>query len=217
MGGRVTSPRIIVVRHAESEHHVRRLSGGWTDTPLTDLGRRQAEAVAGRLRREIDTPTRIYTSDLKRAAETAAPIATAFGIDAIPDWRLREQNNGDAAGLTVDEMLGRFPQEPFPHPPDHRPFPGGETAREFRTRVGSFMDELVLDETPTIVVTHGGTLRPLVACWLELSDELVAGMGFPSHVTGITVLTVGWHTMREVERMNDVGHLAGMQGYARLA
>lgn len=209
----LASPRIVVVRHAESEHHIRRLSGGWTDTPLTELGQRQAAAVAARLAREVAGPVRLYTSDLKRAAETAARIAAALGIEAVPDWRLREHNNGAAIDLTVDEMLARFPQKPFPHPPDHRPFPGGETAREFRARVTSFMDELVLDERPTILVTHGGTLRPLIACWLGLDDETVGRIGFPSHVTGITVLTVGWHGMREVERMNDVGHLLGMPGY----
>ncbi len=212
----MVSPRIIVVRHAESEHHILRLSGGWTDTPLTELGRRQADAVAARLAREVVGPVRVYTSDLKRAAETAAPIAAAFGVDAEPDWRLREHNNGEAVDLTIDEMLERFPQIPFPHPPDHRPFPGGETAREFRARVGAFMDEVIVGEAPTILVTHGGTLRPLVACWLGLSNETVATVGFPFHVTAITVLTVGWHGMREVERMNDVGHLAGMPGYVAL-
>ena len=211
------SPRIIVVRHAESEHHIRRLSGGWTDTSLTELGRRQAQAVAARLAREVEGPVRIFTSDLKRAAETAAPIAAAFRVEAAPEWRLREHNNGEAVDLTIAEMLDRFPQQPFPHAPDHRPFPGGETAREFRARVSTFMDELVLDDVPTILVTHGGTLRPLIACWLGLSDDLMAGIGISTYVTGITVLSVSWEGLREVGRMNDVGHLAGMPGYVGLA
>lgn len=207
-------PIVILVRHAESEHHIRRLSGGWTDTPLTELGREQAEAVANRLKREVAGPVRVYTSDLKRAAETAAPIAAAFAVPAIGDWRLREHNNGEAIDLTIDEMLERFPQRPFPHPPDHRPFPGGETAREFRARVDSFMEQLSIEDATTILVTHGGTMRPLIGHWLALSEETVSAIGFPSPVTGITVLSVGWHGMREIERLNDVGHLAGMPGYA---
>ncbi|MBN9493103.1 histidine phosphatase family protein [bacterium] len=206
-------PVVIAVRHAESVHHVRGLSGGWIDTPLTDLGRKQALTVAQRLKREIAGPVRLYTSDLKRAAETAEPIAAAFGVEAAHDVRLREQSNGEALGLTIEEMLNRFPQQPFPHAPDHRPFPGGETAREFRARVSSFMEDLRTDDGVAILVTHGGTMRPLIAHWLGLSEETASTIGFPSHVTGITVLTEGWHGLREIERLNDIGHLAGIPGY----
>jgi probable phosphoglycerate mutase len=213
----MASPKLIIVRHAESEHHIQKLSGGWTDTPITALGHEQSERVAARLRREIDGPIRLYTSDLQRASQTAQHITDAFGVAATLDWRLREHNNGEAVGLTIEEMLTRFPQLPFPHPPDHRPFPGGETAREFATRVGEFLDELDFDAPALpILVTHGGTLRPLIGNWLSLAPEATAGIGFPSHVTAITVLGTGWHGLPEIERLNDVSHLEGMPGYARL-
>lgn len=209
---------VILVRHAESEHHIRKLSGGWTDTPITALGHEQARRVAQRLRRELPGPVRVYSSDLQRAAQTAQHIADAFGVALQPDWRLREHNNGEAIDLTIEEMLRRFPQQPFPHAADHRPFPSGETGREFAERVAAFMDELDFDAPGLpILVTHGGTMRPLIGYWLGLDAEQAGTMGFPSHVTAITVLSTGWHGMPEVERLNDTSHLEGMAGYPSLA
>lgn len=97
-------PLVILVRHAESEHHVRGLTGGWTDTPLTALGHEQARRLASRLHHELgDRPIRVLTSDLRRARETADHVSAALGIEPVLDRRLREYNNGAAANLTLDE------------------------------------------------------------------------------------------------------------------
>jgi probable phosphoglycerate mutase len=92
-------PRLaILVRHAQSEHHVLGLTGGWTDTPLTALGHEQSRLVAARLTDELGvTPVRLYSSDLVRAHETARHIGEAFGVEAVLDERLREHNNGECA------------------------------------------------------------------------------------------------------------------------
>jgi broad specificity phosphatase PhoE len=78
------------------------------------------------------------------------------------------------------------------------------------------MDELDLSGPMPILVKHGGTMRPLIAHWLGLMPEQTAGIGFPSHVTSITVLTIGWHGLPELERLNDIAHLDGMEGYVPL-
>jgi probable phosphoglycerate mutase len=97
-------PLVILVRHGQSEHHVRGLTGGWTDTPLTEIGHEQAVRVAARLKEELgQTPITLYTSDLLRAGETARHIARAFGVEPVADPRIREHNNGEGAGLTIDE------------------------------------------------------------------------------------------------------------------
>ena len=89
---------VILVRHAESEHHVKGLSGGWTDTPITEIGHEQAHRVAQRLRAELgDAPIRLFTSDLLRTRDTAGHIAEAFGVEPVADGRLREFNNGDSS------------------------------------------------------------------------------------------------------------------------
>jgi 2,3-bisphosphoglycerate-dependent phosphoglycerate mutase len=90
---------IFVVTHAQSTHHIDGLVGGWYDTDLTDLGRRQADAISVRIAELVgDSAVELYASDLKRAAQTAAPIAERLGVAArlMPD--LREKSFGVAGG-----------------------------------------------------------------------------------------------------------------------
>jgi probable phosphoglycerate mutase len=209
--------RIILVRHGQSQHHVLRLSGGWTDTPLTGLGHHQAGLAANRLREELGTvPVALHTSDLLRASETAAHLAEALAIDARPDARLREYNNGDAANLTHDEAQRRYPEAYKRSLFDSEVplFPNGESGAEFLARCGAFLDSL--DPAGThVAVTHGGTILGLVAHWLSIPREALARMHFMADPASFTVLTDGrWRTL---ERLNDTAHLRGTEGSAGLA
>ncbi|MGE3075804.1 MAG: histidine phosphatase family protein [Dehalococcoidia bacterium] len=207
---------IILVRHAESEHHIKKLSGGWTDTPITELGHRQAHLVAQRLKRELgDLPIRLLASDLLRTQHTARHIADAFGVEPVLDERLREFNNGEAAGLTNDEVARRWPRPAGPMGIDERPWPGCETWREFYARAGGFLDSLEMDGPTPVLVTHGGTVYVLVAHWLGLAPEHMKVVNFSAHVTSLTVLRE-WNGLRDVERANDIGHLAGTAGWVGL-
>jgi probable phosphoglycerate mutase len=213
----VSSRSVILVRHAESEHHIKRLSGGWTDTPITERGHEQAHLVAQRLKTELgDTPVRLYTSDLLRTRNTAQHIADTFDVVPTADERLREFNNGEAAGLTIEEMERLFPGPPPPWGLDHRQWPSGETWREFFHRAGNFVDSFDFDGPLPIVVTHGGTLLVLVARWLGLPPDLMKAVGFHAYVTSITLLKWPDHGLREVERLNDVSHLKDAGGWMSL-
>jgi broad specificity phosphatase PhoE len=208
---------LILVRHAESEHHIKRLSGGWTDTPITEVGHQQAHAVALRLKAELgDTPIRLFTSDLLRTQNTAQHIADAFGVEPVADGRLREFNNGEAAGLTIEEVQHRWPRPDAPMGLDERAWPGCETWREFYERAGAFVDDFDFDGPLPIAVTHGGTLFVLVARWLGLPPELMKVVNFHAHVTSVTVLKRPERGLSEVERLNDVSHLAEMAGWVGL-
>ena len=75
---------IILVRHGEATHHTQHLTGGWTDSDLTEAGRRQLEALAEKLALDFKGRSekfRILASDLKRAAESAAIIAARLHMD----------------------------------------------------------------------------------------------------------------------------------------
>ncbi len=207
---------VILVRHAESEHHIQKLSGGWTDTSITELGHRQAGLLAERLRRELrDTPIRLISSDLLRTQDTARHIADAFGVEPVLDPRLREFNNGEAAGLTIDEVQRRWPRLPGPMGLDERPWPACETWREFYARAGAFLDSLISDGPLPVLVTHGGTVFVLVAHWLGLAPEHMKVVNFSANVTSVTVLR-DQSGLRDVERSNDTSHLIGTEGYASL-
>lgn len=208
---------LILVRHAESEHHIRGLSGGWTDTPITERGHEQAHRVATRLKSELgETPIRLFTSDLLRTRNTAQHVAEAFGVEAMTDERLREFNNGQAAGLTQAEVQRRWPRPAGPMGLDERCWPGSETWREFYERAGGFVDNFDFEGPLPVVVTHGGTVFVLVARWLGLPPELMKMVNFHAHVTSVTLLKSPDHGLKEVERLNDISHLAGMTGWVSL-
>jgi broad specificity phosphatase PhoE len=211
---------VVIVRHGQSEHHVRKLTGGWTDMSLTEVGHEQARRVAARLKQELgDREITLYTSDLLRAGETARHLADAFGVEPVIDERIREHNNGEAANLTIEEARVRYPAWfaegssiwAFGSP---APAPGAETGAEFFARCASFLDSLPADGPVPVIVTHGGTIMCLVARWLLMEPHSIAAVGFTAHTTSITVLT--GHRFREVERLNDVAHLAGMSGWVSI-
>ena len=104
-----TSPaRFLLVRHGQSTwNHERRIQGQ-LDPPLSEGGRRQAARLGQRL-----APRRLagfYTSDLKRAFETAELVGQAIGEQATPMPELREIFLGEWEGLRTDEIAERYPQ-----------------------------------------------------------------------------------------------------------
>jgi probable phosphoglycerate mutase len=208
----VSLPKLVlVVRHAQSVHHVQGLTGGWTDTPLTEAGHEQARALAARLKRELpERAIALYTSDLQRAMQTAEHIGAAFGVAPIPDPRLREHNNGEAANMTFAAARERFASA-FDHAwhIDERPFPGGETGRELYARAAAFIDGLCEDGRVPVVLSHGMTIDCLIARWLRLPPEALEKIGFRAYPTGLTALVRDRFDLPAVERSNDLTHLAG--------
>ena len=99
---------IYLVAHGEARHHVEGLVGGWYDSDLTELGQRQAQAVASRIAELVgEAPVEIYSSDLRRAAQTAAPIAQALRAKVTHWSDLRERSYGVAGGRAPRRMAGR--------------------------------------------------------------------------------------------------------------
>jgi broad specificity phosphatase PhoE len=202
---------IILVRHGESEHNVGNLMGGWTDTPLTALGLRQAKAAAARLKRELGgQPCRIVTSDLKRAMQTAETIGGALGVEPIPEPGLREINNGDATNMTKEEAKSIY-REPTRPLLEWTPYPGAENWLQINRRVSATMDRLYSDISENlIIVAHGGSLHHVIFWWLRVPVELVDEINFGMGNTSITTLSVTPFNQRMLVRLNDTRHLDGL-------
>ena len=96
--------RVLLVRHAPTAWNLARRFQGHADTPLDDLGRRQTARLADRLSGEPISA--IYASDLRRASETAAIIATEVGAMVMLEPRLRELSFGVWEGLTLGILAG---------------------------------------------------------------------------------------------------------------
>ena len=184
------------------------LTGGWTNSHLTETGKAQAEAVALWLSEELPSRRgRILCSDLSRAVQTAKPIAEALGVDFTRHKEMRELNNGIAAGKTKQEVKPFLNVSPVISV-DWHPYPGSESWREFYARVSKFMDEMypTFDET-TVIVCYGGTIQMITSWWLGLEPEHMNRVFFESAPTGVTILHIAFWENRTIERLNDTYHL----------
>jgi len=157
--------RLLLVRHGRSEMNAQRRVQGWLDSPLDEVGRAQARAVANRLRRE--QPMILYTSPLRRARETAEIIAQTLDLPIVTDDRLKERDVGAIAGLTNAEIEQRFPEwvERWRKMPDWVPPPGAEQPEAFWERVVSVFEEILARHSRGAVgvVAHGGVLGTYLA------------------------------------------------------
>jgi len=142
----MATTRIVLVRHGEAQSHVEGIIGGRTGcTGLSELGRRQAEALRERWARtgEVGDVAALYASTLPRASETARIIAPAVGDPEVVEVDdLREFDMGpEGDALTWEEVEERFPT-PEVWTPFHHHVPGSETWASFGARVGGALDEI---------------------------------------------------------------------------
>jgi broad specificity phosphatase PhoE len=201
--------RIWLVRHGQSTWNETGRWQGQADPPLSELGLRQAEAVARRLA-PLD-PAALHTSDLERCRQTAEPIARALGVPAKARADLREIDIGAWSGLTGAGIQAAFPDEWARwRAGEDVPRGGGETYRELQVRVVAAIEEIadVADGVDAVVVTHGGCIRAVVAAALGYESAVgvhLAGVGNAS-LSALRRLPDGFR----VEAYNDVGHLDGL-------
>ncbi len=202
---------LYLVRHGESEHHVRGISGGWTDLPLTEGGHRQAAAAAARLGKLLSGRVALYTSDLIRAQQSAAPIASMLSCEAIVTEQLRDLNNGVARNRTLEEAKAM--ERPLTLPAwDWVPYEGAESWRALHGRIASFVDGIRGHEGDVVVVTHGHSIVCAVNAWLGLHGEREPTPSYDASPASITRLRRheddGSPT---VAFLNDAGHLGGVE------
>ncbi|MDQ2943322.1 MAG: histidine phosphatase family protein [Candidatus Dormibacteraeota bacterium] len=152
---------MLLVRHGQSTWNREHRIQGQLDPPLSVEGRKQAERLGQRLAgRRL---TAFYSSDLKRAFETAQAIAEFTGIDAEPAPGLREIFLGEWEGLRTEELAQLFPEAwaRWTDEPDWDLVPGGEGAALFEARVAEALDVILErhDHGDVLVVTHGGVIQ----------------------------------------------------------
>lgn len=203
--------KIIVIQHCQSEHHINNLTGGWTDTPLTELGRNQAELIGLKLKKDLEAETyTIFSSDLLRARQTADIISKHLNIKVIEKKDLREINNGIAVGKTKDwAREHRNPRLSNEFDLDYQEFQDGETWRQFYTRVCECMKEICdLYKGNIIVVTHGCTLSYIIAWWMKFGLDTLGKAFFSAQPGSISVLQQNNYNQNVLTLLNDRSHLS---------
>lgn len=153
--------RLIVIRHGETEWNAAHRYQGQLDSPLTAKGCAQAEAIGQRL--AVESFDQIVSSDLGRAVDTAARIASQHpDVPWEHDARLRERDFGILAGYTRAEAAERFPEEEagYLHGGVDYRIPQGESLRDVFERAGMTFDDWArrCPGQSLCVVTHGGIL-----------------------------------------------------------
>ncbi|XP_030538801.1 phosphoglycerate mutase-like protein 4 [Rhodamnia argentea] len=162
----ITSDRaeIILVRHGQTESNVEKRIQGHLDVELTEAGRQQARAVADRLAKEGEISA-IYSSDLKRATDTAELIAMACGgVNVIKDPDLRERNAGTLLqGLKRSAAPQKQPEAYRSRERDQEIPGGGESKDQLYRRCTTCLQNIGLNHKGerVVVVTHGGVFGSL--------------------------------------------------------
>jgi broad specificity phosphatase PhoE len=201
---------VIIVQHCQSEHHVNEMSGGWTDTPLTEFGREQARAVAARVKMLTEGENyALLSSDLLRASQTAELIAEQTDISVELDSGLREINTGVAAGKTKEWANQHRNARTTPHfSIDYREYEGGESWREFYQRICDCMDRLWGEKNGNLLlVSHGCAIGCMIAWWMQFTPEMLEKAYFGASPGSLSMLTESKFGQHALTALNDTTHL----------
>jgi probable phosphoglycerate mutase len=166
---------ILLARHGETADNAppRRVQGR-LDPPLNDRGREQARALA--LEAATHPIAALWSSNQRRAMETAAIVGAEIGLEARVDERLAEADWGDWQGRLVEDIAREEPElwERFRRAdPDWR-WPGGESLQEHMERTWAALDDIAAEGVLALAVCHGGTIRCAQA---RAHPDGIAGIG----------------------------------------
>ena len=198
----------LLVRHGETTWGAQARFAGREDVPLTARGRRQAQAVAARIRPL--RPSVVLTSPLQRCRTTAEAIAAEVGAPVVIDERLMDGLLGEWTGYRASEIEQRWPAEfaAWRSDPDAPP-PGGESFNGIRDRVRPLLNEAVQSYRGHTValVTHAATGKMVLATALNVGSAVAYRVRVDTaSLTGFTVESDGAVLVWVV---NDTGHLIG--------
>ena len=203
-------PRLLLVRHAETEHNQRRVLQGQASAPsvISARGEQQARACGLALAALGLPDPRVYASTYRRAGQTAGAIADALGVGVTVLEGLQEMDVGDWAGhpysaLEVGSEQIRYGDGTFG-------FAGGESEGQVRARLRVALETTLARGGTPIVVSHGLALQAALCELLNVPFDDAWADGRYAHantaVTELEGVAGGWR----VVRVADAGHLGKM-------
>jgi probable phosphoglycerate mutase len=193
------------VRHGESTFNAEGRIQGQSDSPLSDLGRRQAVAAADALApRPIDA---VYSSPLCRARETALEIADRHGVAVLGDPRLMELDAGVFEGRLRSELAQAYPSELARWLGGDEDFaiPGGESRRQLMLRGCEAVRSIAgAGHREAVIVTHGGLLSVVLRALLRMPEAVPP---FSIQNGSITRVAMDGRDRFSLLALNQVEHL----------
>jgi broad specificity phosphatase PhoE len=201
---------IDLVRHGESLFNRMGIVQGHTDSPLTDLGREQANR-AGEVLRERGIRA-IYTSDLARAWETACIVGEEIGVKPVVMEGFREIRLGKWEGRPIEEIREKDSKnlELWYSCPLEARIPGAESLEEFQKRVLNTLEEIKRKDGDgrIAIVSHGGVLSVIISCVLGLDINHL--WHFRLSNASLSRVVFGYLVSRLV-LLNDTCHMNGLK------
>lgn len=155
---------IYLCRHGRTTLNAEGRLRGRLNPDLDMVGRTEARGLAEQLAKLA--PTRIVSSPLKRATQTAEPIATAAGLNVELDGRLIDRAFGEADGEIAADMVRRFG--------NLGKVPGAEQSSDVATRASEALNEIAASSPtgPVIVITHDSVIRNFLKALTSRDAEL---------------------------------------------
>src|SRR4051794_13867204 len=197
---------LLVIRHAEPIRVTATESGGRpADPELTTRGRAQATRLGDWLGAEgVD---HVVSSPLRRATETAAPLAATLGLDVTIDDQLREYDANADSYIPIEE-LRELKDDRWQAMVDGRweDF-GGEAPDVFRGRIVARLDAIIVEHPGerVAVVCHGGVINVYLATLLDIDRHLWFDPGY----TSISRVRASRGGARSIGSINELAHLVG--------
>ncbi|HIC14922.1 MAG TPA: histidine phosphatase family protein [Gemmatimonadetes bacterium] len=211
---------LVFVRHGVTQENTEGRLLGHADPPLSEEGRAQSQRLRERFLKEEYQPTHIYTSPLRRAAETANIVASSWLVPIVFWDDLMELGIGIFTGLTWDEIATKYPEltagpQEFI---DLDNVEGAESLASVRARSRRVIDTVIwrhANEDAVLIFAHGGILEYVLA-WLLGTDRF---WGVEVSNTGVFEFTLDqsrWsiegddrlnNLLWRIAQFNDVSHL----------
>lgn len=156
--------KFIITRHGQTEWNVEKRMQGQSNSPLTPLGRKQAEALGIRLRGiDIDA---VYCSSLQRAIDSTNLICKGRNLPVTTTDDLMEIGLGSWSGKLLADVEKEYPEQAdnfWRHPEAYVPMPGGETYQQLKDRASRVLKQMAKahPNQTILVVAHGIVLKTL--------------------------------------------------------
>jgi broad specificity phosphatase PhoE len=203
--------KLLLIRHGQSVANTEGRLQGQFDSPLTELGRDQARALARRLAREDWSLSAIYASDLSRAAETAEILAATLSVPLAFDKRLREYDVGVLTGMIWAEIESLHPDiwQALHQSQGWEHIPGEEGTETFRIRLAAVLSDIQSgheDGENVALVSHGGSLGMLLIHLLGMDARRPSPFRFGN--VSLSVVELSARGPRVIS-LNDMCHLDG--------
>ena len=198
---------IITIQHTQSIHHTNGMVGSWTDLDLSDLGKEQAKHIGEKMAKEFTGWNFVlYSSDLKRAKQTAELVGQSLGLCPILAPELRERNLGKCVGKSVQWLRDNI--ESQERTIDDRMFSDAESRRDVWNRLLPFFQTIM--ESPAeniILVSHGDLLSVFNTMFLGLDVETLNGAEIFGLAGGVSRMFSNDEGKRFIKKISDMSYV----------